>query len=689
MLISRNLDDQRFVDIVQEAESRLPWLCPVWSDHNAHDPGITILELMAWFKESQQYEMNRITPEIARKLLELAGTRLCAESAAECALEISPDAPARAPLSELSTPEGVVFELAEEIPAVRPELCRMEIERPDGRGRTDITTMLSGGPPLLPFDFGGESGTALRLGFSRRPEKELRLWFHVALGSGVQRNAPDGDTELPRRLLWELSGVGAVEPLRDETMALSWSGYVTLPAPAAWQPDGDGIFWLTLRQTDAGCEEKVRLSEISAGRFRAVQTESRARAEWFTVEPAAQWKWKLHSAQARRAETAVFLREEEGWRQFNDYKVKREPDGLSFTIDTEGVAEDGDVNILIACLDPLRLHDLLFDATGRPGEVFRLNLGGKGVLTDRLTLMCQTLCPDGEVRLMPWHFVEDLSLCGPRDLAFTYDRRRETIIVGDGAHGALVAGGEGAVMVVEELVSLCGEGNIPADAGLCFTEDGELAANGAAHGGRGAETMAEGRARLLRRLKNTKKCVSTEDYERRAMETPGLRVAGAKALPGFDVRQKHQRFAACVSVAVLPQSDDEMPRADERFLAAVDRQLERNRPVCIRTEAIPVRYAGFTVSVRVRAEQSFRPETAREAIERYFAPAGNRIGAGADRDDLAAVIQALDGVYQADRIEYRGLDQNSYQTAAGDLTVPPDTILHLTRAEIILAKDRR
>ena len=53
MLLSRNLDDQPFEDIVREAEGRLPWLCPVWTDHNAHDPGITILELMAWFKETQ------------------------------------------------------------------------------------------------------------------------------------------------------------------------------------------------------------------------------------------------------------------------------------------------------------------------------------------------------------------------------------------------------------------------------------------------------------------------------------------------------------------------------------------------------------------------------------------------------------------------------------------------------------
>ena len=72
MLVSRRLDDQRYDEIVAQAEGRLPWLCPVWTDHNAHDPGITILELMAWYKEMQQYHMNQFTDALRYKLLKLA-----------------------------------------------------------------------------------------------------------------------------------------------------------------------------------------------------------------------------------------------------------------------------------------------------------------------------------------------------------------------------------------------------------------------------------------------------------------------------------------------------------------------------------------------------------------------------------------------------------------------------------------
>ena len=95
MLKARNLDDQTYEEIVQAAEVRLPWLCPVWTDHNAHDPGITILELMAWYKELQQYHMNQFTDELRCKLLKLAGITRRPAVPARCAVELGPEAPER------------------------------------------------------------------------------------------------------------------------------------------------------------------------------------------------------------------------------------------------------------------------------------------------------------------------------------------------------------------------------------------------------------------------------------------------------------------------------------------------------------------------------------------------------------------------------------------------------------------
>ena len=151
----------------------------------------------------------------------------------------------------------------------------------------------------------------------------------------------------------------------------------------------------------------------------------------------------------------------------------------------------------------------------------------------------------------------------------------------------------------------------------------------------------------------------------------------------------HQKTSAFVSVAVLPAGESEMPMPDKRFLAAVSRQLERYRPICIRAEAIGVRYANIAISVRLWADKTFRQETLEETLREIFTPRGERIGAGVTRDEITARLQKLTGVMQIERVELRGLDQNSYQTAAGDLTVMPDTILHLTGTTVTLTKDRR
>ena len=112
MLQSRNLDDQSFEQIMEYVTGRLPWLCPAWTDYNAHDPGITILELIAWYKEMQQYHMNTMTPALQKKLLKLLGVTPRPPQPARCLVSLPQGRPAPS-LTRLENPQGVCFELLE------------------------------------------------------------------------------------------------------------------------------------------------------------------------------------------------------------------------------------------------------------------------------------------------------------------------------------------------------------------------------------------------------------------------------------------------------------------------------------------------------------------------------------------------------------------------------------------------
>lgn len=57
--LGTRLDDTSFDALVALARRRLPALAPEWTDYNYHDPGITIVELLAWVADSQVYSLAR------------------------------------------------------------------------------------------------------------------------------------------------------------------------------------------------------------------------------------------------------------------------------------------------------------------------------------------------------------------------------------------------------------------------------------------------------------------------------------------------------------------------------------------------------------------------------------------------------------------------------------------------------
>jgi len=55
-----SLDDTDFATLVERARALIPALAPVWTDFNLHDPGITLLELMAFTADAQIYGLGRL-----------------------------------------------------------------------------------------------------------------------------------------------------------------------------------------------------------------------------------------------------------------------------------------------------------------------------------------------------------------------------------------------------------------------------------------------------------------------------------------------------------------------------------------------------------------------------------------------------------------------------------------------------
>jgi predicted phage baseplate assembly protein len=84
-----NLDDRRFDDLFAEMRALIPRYAHEWTDHNASDPGIMLLELFAWLTEALIYRINRIPSASEVRFLELFGIALQPARPAEVDLKVT------------------------------------------------------------------------------------------------------------------------------------------------------------------------------------------------------------------------------------------------------------------------------------------------------------------------------------------------------------------------------------------------------------------------------------------------------------------------------------------------------------------------------------------------------------------------------------------------------------------------
>jgi hypothetical protein len=286
-----NLDDRRFDELVREARDRIAKSCPAWTDFNPSDPGMTLVELMAWLTEVTLYRLNRIPERSYAVFLDMMGVRLRPPEAARTWVVFRPqDRPGDMPraavgASLMQVDRGtavqarrdgggppLVFTTLEplNLTAARPKLVAFTEgeERaliPDlGLDNDPLVTTRQGGQPMtLGAVDGQDAGRAPHLLFlGRRNAAELSpenvvttapiggLWHldaglmePVEIGTEVEWERPIGGS--PESAL-EVTGWRPWIPASDGTLELRRSGRITFQVSERLiaRRRAEGAIWL-------------------------------------------------------------------------------------------------------------------------------------------------------------------------------------------------------------------------------------------------------------------------------------------------------------------------------------------------------------------------------------------------------------------------------------------------------------
>ena len=233
MIRAPDLDTIAFDALVERGRALIPRYAPKWTDHNVHDPGITLLELIAWIVDQQIYRVGFV------------GDRHIAAFAALLGLSPLPARPARGILWPSGPAAGgSVTRGARAATRAAPDLG-FEIERAIDLSQADpVNILLNRGDSDGPVEVDGARefefvpGDRLDFVFDRvlaphRPQT-------IALGFAMRgRDGQSGEgerTDFDRIALSSRIDSGGWRPLQivdDGTMALSRSGVVTIKVPAS------------------------------------------------------------------------------------------------------------------------------------------------------------------------------------------------------------------------------------------------------------------------------------------------------------------------------------------------------------------------------------------------------------------------------------------------------------------------
>src|SRR5882672_3637721 len=256
-LEATDLVTRKFEDLLAEARLRIPRYNPAWTDFNESDPGITLVQLFAWFTELMLYQFNQTPDRNYIKFLQLIG------------LELRPAQPAVAHLTFKATPgaavdpvrqftavtaqppaggDTLIFETDAGVDMIRA--LQSDVQVFNGTSFNVVTPANEAGlPEFAPLGIAPEPGSALYLGFTPPDppatgrifpqELRLRVFLSEAAQAGSSQNADQVKTPpaSPVALAWEYHP--AADPKRwqplnvylDESLGFTREGYILLEGP--------------------------------------------------------------------------------------------------------------------------------------------------------------------------------------------------------------------------------------------------------------------------------------------------------------------------------------------------------------------------------------------------------------------------------------------------------------------------
>jgi hypothetical protein len=616
-----SIDDRSYQQLVDDSLARIPNHTPEWTNFNASDPGVTLIQVFAFLTESLLYRTKLIPERNRLKFLQLLGVPLQPASSArglititnergpEETITLNSDLEVRAGQVSFRTQNGL------DVLPVEAYVCfKATLDQEDQADKIEYYQQLYAsylGDEMsadtnadvelyeaVPLSSRGTSGVTVS-----DETVDNGLWIALLAQSKV---TPD---DARREIAGKTVSIGLVPMLEVETATLrlvpegtekssAKSVNIDIPSPPAGGKlaTGEKPAYRTIGSfsmpTEPGVFEVVLPGESELGL-------------WEDIDPlelgADTYPPVLDDAMTVRLVTWLRL----VW-----------PDGVASQVMWAGI------NATPISQRARVLNELLPAGTSEPDQ--SATLSHQSIISDSVKLL---VTPSGGTAEQ-WMLTDDLLTAGPEvptpDLrnppgwivppaqpakVFALDAEAGRIRFGDGAHGARPPAGATLRISYDYGAGL--SGNVAAAAvnqapalpsGLKVTNPVST------WGGADAETVATGEKEIPTYLQHRDRLVTATDFVTIARRTPGVDIGRVEVLPVFNptlARQEPGNAPGVVTLMLIPKysaTSPDAPVPDSTFLNTVCAWLEPRRLVTTELFLCGPQYVSIWVSVAIEME---------------------------------------------------------------------------------------
>jgi Baseplate J-like protein len=687
------LDDRSYQQLRDELVRRVPVYAPEWTDHNASDPGIALLELFAFLGENLLFRFNQIPESTYLEFLRLLDVPL------------RPAVPSRA-LVELTTktPAGELVELASELKAgalsfeTRTELHAWPV---------GLVAVARAASPL-PETEEAQAFAARALDALELADDEEAV-FYVNRLVPADPSAPDAQPVDFRAAvdgtLWAaVVGADAAPAAKQAQLALLRDGILNVgfvpdePVDSAAEVDPcDGL----------GTSPRSRplTWQISTGRIEGETPRYRTLAV------------VGDTTAGLSRQGVVRLRLPRELANMGDFPPP-DPD-LGGTGDLPPELEDADtagkvlfwlrafredrsllgrvlwVGANVTESEQTRRAAPEFLGTGTGDADQSYPLVHRPVIDGTLVVEVEG-APD---RWEAWTPIDGFHGAGEDDNVYVVDLDAGLVRFGNGVRGRAPQIGQR----IRATAYRYGGGRVGnAAAGAISKLEGPATVKArnplAARGGADSESVAEALERVPAVLRQRDRAVTSGDFRELALVTPGAGVGRAECLARFHPRTRITDAAGVVSVVVWPREDPQRPNApipDRTLLRAVCEWLDARRLVTTELYVIPPTYRRVAVSVGLAVKPGFGVEAVRRwvelAVRQYLAPlppfgpdgGGWPLGRRVHGPELEAAALQVEGVEFLEGLLVASLAPDGVTWVEGPVQLALDEVPELAELTVV------